>query len=145
MIVKFQKLKPPAIVPKYQTAQAAGADLYACLEEAVTVKAGERVLVPSGIAVELPKGYELQIRPRSGLAVKHGVTVLNSPGTVDSDYRGELMVLLVNHGQEPFKIQHGERIAQVIICRHETVTFEEVTEFSESERGTAGFGSTGIG
>lgn len=143
MKIGFQKLKPDALVPTYQTTEAAGADLHACLDESLTIATGERVLVPSGIAVELPKGYELQIRPRSGLALKHGVTVLNSPGTVDSDYRGELMALLINHGSEPFTIDHGDRIAQIVISKHETVEFDEVVEFSDSLRGEAGFGSTG--
>ncbi|MEK7602781.1 MAG: dUTP diphosphatase [Patescibacteria group bacterium] len=143
MKVRFIKLNPKASVPIYQSEQAAGADMHACLDEPIVLVSGEHVLVPTGIAVELPEGYELQIRPRSGLALKHGVTVLNSPGTVDSDYRGELMALLVNHGSESFKIKHGERIAQAVIAKHENVFFEEVSEFSKTKRGTLGFGSTG--
>jgi len=143
MRVNYLYLRDGALVPKYQTSQAAGADLHACIEKPIIIKVGQSVLVPSGIAVELPKGYELQIRPRSGLALNHGVTVLNSPGTVDSDYRGELMALMINHGSKPFTINNGDRIAQIIIAKHETVQFKEVKEFTESSRGKSGFGSTG--
>lgn len=143
MKVRFVKLHERAQVPQYQTAEAAGADLYACLETPVMLHPGKVELVPTGIAIEIPKGYEVQIRPRSGLALKHGITILNSPGTVDSDYRGELLMMLINHGPEPFEIKHGERIAQMVVARHETAEFEEVEELSGSSRGTSGFGSTG--
>lgn len=143
MKVGFQKLKSGATVPKYHSMQAAGADLHACLEKTIVIKPGERVLVPSGIAVQLPKGYELQIRPRSGLALNHGITVLNSPGTVDSDYRGELMALLVNFGSSIFKINNGDRIAQIVVSKHETVNFYEVKNIGKTSRGISGFGSTG--
>lgn len=118
-------------------------DLRANLETAVTLNPLERSLVPTGLFIELPLGYEAQIRPRSGLAFKHGLTVLNSPGTVDSDYRGEIKVLLVNLSNEPFSIQPGERIAQMIVAAHETVAWQSTGELAESERGAGGYGSTG--
>jgi dUTP pyrophosphatase len=130
-------------LPKYETPLSAGMDVRANLTEPVVLKPLERAIIPTGLYVELPPGYELQVRPRSGLAIKHGITVLNSPGTVDADYRGEIRVVLVNLSAEPFEIKPGERIAQMVIARHETAEWEEVEELSDTERGAGGFGSTG--
>lgn len=130
-------------LPSYQTEHAAGMDLTAFLEAPVTLSPGERYLVPTGISVELPPGYEAQVRPRSGLALKHGITVLNSPGTVDADYRGEIKVLLINHGSEPFVIADGERIAQLVVAQHAVVNWQPVDELSSTNRGAGGYGSTG--
>ncbi|MDP7142369.1 MAG: dUTP diphosphatase [Alphaproteobacteria bacterium] len=130
-------------LPTYATEQSAGMDLSAALEEAFELGPGERALIPTGLAIALPAGYEAQVRPRSGLAVKHGVTVLNTPGTVDADYRGEIKVVLVNHGQEPFTIERGMRIAQMVIAKHESVKWAVVKDLEETERGEGGFGSTG--
>ena len=130
-------------LPTYATEKSAGMDLSAALEEAIELDAGERALVPTGLAIALPDGFEAQIRPRSGLALKHGVTVLNSPGTIDADYRGEIKVILINHGKEPFVIERGMRIAQMVIERYETVSWDVVDSLEESERGEGGFGSTG--
>jgi dUTP pyrophosphatase len=130
-------------VPAYETLHAAGMDIRASLDEPVTLKPFERALVSTGLFIELPPGYEAQIRPRSGLAAKKGITVLNSPGTVDSDYRGEVKVILVNLSQEEFVVNDGERIAQMIVARHERVEWEETSELFETERGAGGFGSTG--
>ena len=129
--------------PAYATVASAGMDLRADIAEPVVLKPLERRLVPTGIFIELPAGYEAQVRPRSGLATKHGVTVINSPGTVDADYRGELKVSLVNLSSEPFEIVPGERIAQMVVAAHETVEWEKVEALSETERGTGGWGSTG--
>lgn len=130
-------------LPAYQTEHAAGADVHAALEGPVMLQTGKHALVPTGFCYEIPPGYEMQVRPRSGLAFKHGVTVLNAPGTIDADYRGELKVLLINHGPEPFEIQRGERIAQIIIAPVSSATFTEVNELSDTTRGAGGFGSTG--
>ena len=129
--------------PAYATVASAGMDLRADIAEPVVLKPLERRLVPTGIFIELPAGYEAQVRPRSGLATKHGVTVINSPGTVDADYRGELKVSLVNLSSEPFEIVPGERIAQMVVAAHETVEWEKVEALSETERGAGGWGSTG--
>ncbi len=131
-------------LPAYATSQSAGMDLRANIESAITLHPMERSLVPTGIRIELPKGYEAQVRPRSGLALKHGITVLNSPGTIDSDYRGELKVLLVNLSNEDFVINAGERVAQMVIAKHETVEWEEVEVLDETERGEGGYGHTGV-
>ncbi len=132
-------------LPDYQTSGAAGLDLLAAIPEgsAITIAPGDRMLVPTGLVLELPKGTEGQIRPRSGLAARHGVTVLNSPGTIDSDYRGEIQVLLINLGREPFTIQRADRIAQLVVASFERVALEVACELSDSARGTGGFGSTG--
>ena len=130
-------------LPTYATEQSAGMDLTAALEEAIEIGPGERMLIPTGLTIELPEGYEAQIRPRSGLALKHGVTVLNSPGTVDADYRGEIGVILANLGQQEFTVERGMRIAQMVIAKHATVEWEIADELSETERGSGGFGSTG--
>ena len=131
-------------LPHYATSQSAGMDLRASLEEAILLKPLQRVLVKTGLFMELPIGYEAQVRPRSGLAFKKGITVLNSPGTIDADYRGEIGVILVNLSNEEFVIEDGERVAQMIIAKHEQVDWEEVVELVETERGIGGFGSTGV-
>lgn len=131
-------------LPAYATSQSAGMDLRANLEAPIVLKPMERKLVSTGLFIALPEGFEAQIRPRSGLALKHGVTVLNTPGTIDADYRGEVMVLLVNFSQEEFVIRDGERIAQMVIARHEQGHFVEVEELDETERGTGGYGHTGV-
>ncbi|MEY3835107.1 MAG: Deoxyuridine 5-triphosphate nucleotidohydrolase [Bacteroidota bacterium] len=130
--------------PAYATAHAAGLDLRANIEEPIALKSLERVLVPTGLFMELPVGTEAQIRPRSGLAFKHGITVLNTPGTIDADYRGEIKVLLVNLSNDVFMIEPGERIAQMVIAKHEQIEWVEQQTLSESERGEGGFGSTGV-
>lgn len=131
-------------LPSYQTLGSAGMDLRANLEVPIQVKPLERVLVSTGLFIELPQGYEAQIRPRSGLAFKHGLTVLNSPGTVDSDYRGEVKVLLINLSDASFTIADGERIAQMVIAKHETIKWQEASELLDTERGAGGYGSTGV-
>ncbi|MGB0719610.1 MAG: dUTP diphosphatase [Bdellovibrionales bacterium] len=130
-------------LPTYATEQSAGMDLSAALEEAIEMGPGDRALIPTGLSIALPAGYEAQIRPRSGLAIKHGVTVLNSPGTIDADYRGEIKVILINHGQEPFTVQRGMRIAQMVVERYETVGWQTVDTLEDTDRGAGGFGSTG--
>ena len=130
-------------LPEYATPQSAGMDLRANITEPITLQPLERRLIPTGLHIALPVGYEAQIRPRSGLALKHGITVLNTPGTEDADYRGELMTLLVNLSQEPFVINPGERIAQMVVARHEQVKFTVVEELDETERGDGGYGHTG--
>lgn len=129
-------------LPKYQTALSAGMDLYANLEESITLKSLERKLIPTGLFLELPDGYEAQVRPRSGLAIKNGISVLNAPGTIDADYRGEIGVILVNLSTEDFSINNGDRIAQMVIAKYETAVWQEVAEINETERGAGGFGST---
>lgn len=130
--------------PEYATGLSAGMDLRADLDESVELKPLERTLVKTGLYIALPEGFEAQVRPRSGLAFKKGITVLNSPGTIDADYRGEIGVILVNLSNESFLIENGERIAQLVIAKHETVEWIEVIELSETERGSGGFGSTGV-
>lgn len=130
-------------LPSYATTGAAGMDIRANLDEAVVLQPLERRLIPTGLFLEIPVGYEVQIRPRSGLAFKHGITVLNSPGTIDADYRGEVGVLLVNLSNEPFVIADGERIAQMVVAAHEQAVWESSSSLSETERGSGGFGSTG--
>ncbi len=131
-------------LPKYSTPSAAGMDLRANLEAPVTLAPLERKLIPTGLFIELPEGYECQIRPRSGLALKHGITVLNTPGTVDADYRGEIGVILVNLSNEPFVVNHGERICQMVVARHATVEWTVAETLADSERGAGGFGHTGV-
>ena len=142
MIVKIvnQSNNP---LPEYCTEHSAGMDLRANLNEPVTLKPLERALVPTGLFIELPVGYEAQIRPRSGLALKKGITVLNSPGTIDADYRGEVGIILINLSNEEFVIQHGERICQMVIARHEHIGWETVDVLEETARGAGGFGHTG--
>ena len=131
-------------LPEYATAQSAGLDLRANIEEAIVLNPMERKLVGTGLFMALPPGYEAQVRPRSGLALKHGITVLNRPGTIDADYRGELKVLLVNLSNEPFVVNEGERIAQLVIAKHEKAEFKLVEELDDTERGAGGYGHTGV-
>lgn len=130
-------------LPGYMTTHSAGMDLYVDLSEDVTLVPGERTLVPTGIAIELQDGYEAQIRPRSGLAIRHGITLVNSPGTIDPDYRGEIGVIVINHGSEPFVLKRGERIAQMVFSRFVRAELREVAELGETARGEGGFGHTG--
>lgn len=131
-------------LPQYETAGSAGVDLRAKLQEPVLLKPLQRALIPTGLHIELPEGYEAQVRPRSGLALKKGVTVLNSPGTIDSDYRGEIKIILINLSNETTVINTGERIAQMIVTKFERVTFKEVDELNDTDRGEGGFGHTGV-
>ncbi|MBP5550311.1 MAG: dUTP diphosphatase [Bacteroidales bacterium] len=130
-------------LPEYATSLSAGLDLRANLDEPIVLGSLQRVLVPTGLFISLPEGYEAQVRPRSGLAAKKGITVLNSPGTIDADYRGEIKVILVNLSQEPFLVEDGERIAQMVVARHEQIQWEQVEVLDETDRGEGGFGSTG--
>ena len=130
-------------LPDYQTDRAAGMDLRASITNSIVIKPGKSTLVPTGLAMSLPGGYEAQVRPRSGLAAKFGVTVLNSPGTIDSDYRGEVKVILINHGDEPFEINDGDRIAQIVLSKVEKIIWEKIDSLSKTSRGSSGFGSTG--
>ena len=132
-------------LPAYATAQSAGMDLLAAVPEEVTLQPGERRLIPTGLAIALPAGYEAQVRPRSGLAMKHGVTVLNAPGTVDADYRGEVGVVLINLGQDPFTVERGMRIAQLVVAAYGQVAWRPSDDLEQSGRGAGGFGSTGLG
>lgn len=131
-------------LPAYATPQSAGMDLRANINEPITLRPMERRLIPTGLYMALPPGYEAQVRPRSGLALKHGISVLNTPGTIDADYRGEIMVLLVNFSTEDFVINDGERIAQMVIAAHATAEWEQVDELDETERGAGGYGHTGV-
>lgn len=137
----INKSKHP--LPAYQTEASAGMDLHANLDSPVELLPNQRALIPTGLYIELPMGCEAQIRPRSGLAFKHGITVLNSPGTIDADYRGEIKILLINHGDQPFHIQDGERIAQMVIAKHETTSWQPVDSLNTTQRGEGGYGSTG--
>ena len=132
-------------LPAYETVHSAGMDLRADLESPVRLNPLERKLIPTGLHIELPEGFEAQIRPRSGLAFKHGISIVNSPGTIDADYRGEIKVLLINLSNEPFEINSGDRIAQMVIARHEKVNWEEVEILNETSRGAGGYGHTGVG
>lgn len=131
-------------LPAYQTAHAAGLDVRANLPAPVTLKPLQRALIPTGLFLEIPVGYEVQVRPRSGLAYKHGIGIVNSPGTIDADYRGELQVLLVNLSDTDFVVQDGERIAQLVVARHEVIAWQPAEELSATARGTGGYGSTGV-
>ncbi|MBS1523511.1 MAG: dUTP diphosphatase [Bacteroidetes bacterium] len=132
-------------LPAYETIHSAGMDLRADLESAVLLNPMERKLIPTGLHIELPEGYEAQIRPRSGLAYKHGISIVNSPGTIDADYRGEIKVLLINLSTEPFEINSGDRIAQMIVSKHEKVEWQQVEILNETTRGAGGYGHTGVG
>jgi dUTP pyrophosphatase len=132
-------------LPAYETLHAAGMDLRAELEEQIVLKPMERKLVPTGLFIELPEGFEAQIRPRSGLAFKHGIGIVNSPGTIDADYRGEIKVLLINYGDQPFEINTGDRVAQMVVAHHEKVSWEQVESLNETTRGAGGYGHTGVG
>lgn len=143
MDVQIIKLHPDAVLPSYQTDGAAGMDLHARLDAPVTLAPGERRLIPTGLAVALPIGYEAQVRARSGLSIKHGITMVNGVGTIDADYRGEVGALVINLGQEPFVIEPGLRIAQLVVARYERVQWRVADELDATARGTGGFGSTG--
>jgi len=143
--VSIKRIRPESALslPCYMTSHSAGMDLYADLAADTLLQPGSRLLVPTGIAIALPDGYEAQIRPRSGLALKHGISLVNSPGTIDSDYRGEIGVILINHGDVPFILKSGERIAQMVVARFSRVVWDEVTELECTRRGSGGFGHTG--
>ena len=143
MNVRFKRLRPQAVLPRYMTAGAAGMDLSSAADGPITLEPGARIGVPTGWAIELPHGSEGQVRPRSGLAAKHGVTIVNAPGTIDSDYRGELVVLLVNLGREPHVIRPGDRIAQLVVAPVVQASVEEAENLSDTTRGSGGFGHTG--
>ncbi len=136
-------VRPGAVVPVYQTTGSSGADICAYLSEPVVINPGNRTLIPTGLSFQIPAGYEIQVRPRSGLALKHGITVLNSPGTIDSDYRGEVGVILIHLGTEPFTVYNGDRIAQLVVAQTEQSCFAIVENLDETPRGTGGYGSTG--
>ena len=144
MIVKIKKLDNNVILPNYMSEYASGMDICACLKEKIILKPFKRVLVPTGIAISLPKGYEAQIRPRSGLAIKYGITLVNTPGTIDADYRGEIKIIMINLGESEFEINHGDRIAQMVIAKVEFPEISEVNVLDNTERGSGGFGSTGV-
>jgi dUTP pyrophosphatase len=141
--LRFKRLSPSATIPRYQTDLAAGMDLHACIDAAMTIAPGQIVRVPLGFAMAIPAGYEGQVRPRSGLATKHGVTVPNAPGTVDADYRGEMMVALINLGREAFEVTPGMRVAQLVIAAVAHARIDEVEDLDATARGSGGFGSTG--
>lgn len=141
--VHIKKLAKDLPLPSYQSDLAAAVDLYAAVQAELVLMAGERAAVPTGIAIALPAGYEAQIRPRSGLAIKHGISMVNTPGTIDADFRGEICVLLINHGKEPFAVKRGDRIAQMVIQKVPKVDFKESDELPSTTRGAGAFGSTG--
>lgn len=143
VVLKIKKLSDVP-TPAYQTEHSAGVDLHAAVKKTTILEPGESALIPSGLKIALPQGYEAQIRPRSGLALKKQISIVNTPGTIDSDYRGEVGVILINHGKEPFTVNHGDRIAQMIINKVEKADIIEVDELEETDRGQGGFGSTGI-
>ncbi|NTU53297.1 MAG: dUTP diphosphatase [Chlorobiaceae bacterium] len=143
--VKIVRLNQKAILPAYATAHAAGMDVSSCLDASVVVEPSGAALIPTGFSIELPEGYEAQLRPRSGLALRHLISLPNSPATIDADYRGEVGVILINHGREPFTVSHGDRIAQMVVTKVDHVVLEEVAALSDTKRGAGGFGHTGIG
>ncbi|TLU82853.1 MAG: dUTP diphosphatase [Chlorobium sp.] len=143
--VKIVRLNKQAVLPAYATAHAAGMDISACLDAPVTIQSLTTALIPTGFAIELPEGFEAQLRPRSGLALRSMISLPNTPATIDADYRGEVKVILINYGKEPFTVSHGDRIAQMVVAKVEHVCFEEVAELGETQRGEGGFGHTGIG
>ena len=140
--VKIQKINELAKLPKRMTEHAAGYDLYSCNKEDIIIKSGEVILIPTGIAISLPVGFEAQVRPRSGLAIKHQIGVLNSPGTIDADYRGEIKIILFNFGKIDFIITNHTRIAQMVVSRHESINFVLIDQLDETDRGSGGFGHT---
>lgn len=145
VVLKFKRLPHfKGHLPTYQTEGASGLDIRACLDEPINLPPGERVLIPTGLSIEIPQGYEVQVRPRSGLAIKRGLSLVNTPGTIDADYRGEVKVILINLGQESFVIQDQERIAQLVVCPIVQAQIEVAEELSDTERGDGGFGSTGV-
>ena len=141
--IQIKKLSNEVLTPKYETSGSSGMDIAAYIERDIIINPGEKALIPTGFSLSVPRGYEVQIRPRSGLAVKKGVTVLNTPGTIDSDYRGEIKVILINLSKDEFSVKNGERIAQMVVCPIKQVIVEEVKELTETIRGIGGFGSTG--
>lgn len=142
--IPIKRLRPQACLPRYMSDAAAGMDLFACLEAPVILAPGERGLIPTGIAMAIPTGFEGQVRPRSGLALRQGVALINSPGTIDADYRGEIGIIVINHGREPVSFAHGDRIAQLVIAPVLQGRLQLVTELAETRRGTGGFGHTGV-
>ena len=141
--VKIVRLNNQAVLPVYATAHAAGMDISACIDQPITIEPQTTALIPSGFALELPEGYEAQLRPRSGLALRYLISLPNTPATIDADYRGEVKVILINYGRGPFTVCHGDRIAQMVVAKVEQVYFEEVEALSTTERGEGGFGHTG--
>jgi dUTP pyrophosphatase len=141
--IQIKKLSTSVSIPKYETSGSSGMDIAAQIEKNIIINPGEKAIVTTGFAVSIPRGYEVQIRPRSGLAAKKNITVLNTPGTIDADYRGEIKVILINLGKEKFTIENGERIAQMVVCPVVQTILEEVKELSDTKRGSGGFGSTG--
>ena len=147
MVLKIYRISKKNPLPRYMTADASGIDLMACLESPVEIRPGEFVRIPTGIIISIPSGYEAQIRPRSGLAFKHGVTLLNAPGTIDADYRGEVGILLINHGKEIFTVTNGMRIAQMVLAQVQSARIEEavsIEELDKTDRDSGGFGHTGV-
>lgn len=142
-LIKIKKIKPGARMPRYMTSLAAGMDICAEPEETILLARGERCLVPTGIAMAIPEGFEVQVRPRSGLAINHGVTLVNTPGTIDADYRGEIKIIMINHGKEVFPIKAGDRIAQLVVAPVVQAQLQEVADLDATERGSGGFGHTG--
>lgn len=143
MNIQVVRLNDRAMLPRYQTSGAAAMDIHACLDESIVLQPMERVMIPTGFSMAVPTGYEAQIRARSGLSIKHGITMVNGIGTIDSDYRGEVGVLAINLGQEPFEIEHGMRIAQMVIAKYESAVWVDVEQLDETDRGVGGYGSTG--
>ncbi len=141
--IQIKKLREDAILPRYMTELAAGMDICALVDEEMLLKPGERCLVPTGLAFSIPAGFEIQVRPRSGLAIKHGIALVNSPGTIDADYRGEVRIIMINHGDDEFVIQSGDRIAQLVVAPVCQAVLEEVDELDDTARGAGGFGHTG--
>jgi len=144
MDIKIKRLHAKAMLPDYQTTQAAAMDVHACLDAPMTLQPLERAMVPTGLAFEIPEGYEMQVRARSGLSIKHGLALVNGVGTIDADYRGELNILVINLGQDAFKIEPDMRIAQLLVTKFEKVSWQLAEDLSETDRGTSGFGSTGF-
>ena len=144
MQIEIVKLREGAVLPVYQTEGAAGADVHACIDTAITLAPMERRMIPTGLAMAIPQGLEVQIRARSGMSIKHGITMVNGVGTIDSDYRGEVGVLLINLGQDPFVIEPGMRIAQMVVTRYEVAQWQQVDALDETVRGKGGYGSTGF-
>ena len=141
--IQIKKLSTSVSIPKYETLGSSGMDIAAHIKNNIIIYPGEKALVPTGFSIAIPRGYEVQIRPRSGLAAKKSITVLNTPGTIDADYRGEIKVILINLGKEKFVVENGERIAQMVVCPVVQANLQEVEELSQTERGSSGFGSTG--
>jgi len=142
--VKIKKLNPKATLPAYQTEHAAAMDVHACIDTPITLQPLERAMIPTGLAFEIPEGYEMQVRARSGLSIKHGLTMVNGVGTIDADYRGELNILVINLGQEPFVIEPDMRVAQLLVTKYDKVVWNVAETLSETDRGEGGFGSTGF-